>query len=95
MVSMHSWITGHHVYKRVWTPVVGETLNCRRYRGNPVDPTAIGVFKGATLVGHVPREVKEELLVALRQGSVITATITGPRENSRHRGLEVPVVYHY
>ena len=90
-----SWITGHHVYKGVWSPVIGEELRCRPYRGNARDPTAIGVFLGELLVGHVPREHKEEIWEAVRRGKIVTATVTGRRENTRRRGLEIPARFSY
>ena len=51
MVEIQSWITGHHEYKRVWSPVIGQRLICRRYAGNPVDPSAVGVFLGNRYLG--------------------------------------------
>ena len=92
-MEMESWITGHHIYKRVWTPVIGQRLQCRQYRGNRIDPTALGVFNGSCLVGHAPRDIKDELLREIRRGRTITVIVTGGRENARGRGLEVPATY--
>ena len=90
---VESWVTGHHIYKKIWTPVIGEVLSCKRERGNPTDIWAVGVFKHQKLVGHVPRELANRFSLALRDGASITARITGKRENKRRRGLEVPVTY--
>ena len=67
-MNLKSYITGHHEYKNVWQPMVGEVLTCRRYRGNPVDPMAVGVFQGNLLVGHVSRDIKERVLHELSVG---------------------------
>ena len=83
---------GHHVYKRIWTPRIGEELNGRAYR-NPKDPRAVGVFKGSTLVGHAPREQKERFFRHLKNGGNIKVIVTGGRDNVRLRGLEVPATY--
>ena len=45
---------GHHEYRRVWTPRIGEILLLRRQRDNVHDPFAVGVMKESTIVGHVP-----------------------------------------
>lgn len=92
MTEISSWVTGHHVYRRIWTPEIGEALSCHRYR-NSVDPGAVGVFRGSTLVGHVPREQKDQFHHHLRRGGKIDAVVTGGRGNTRNRGLEVPVTY--
>jgi hypothetical protein len=41
----NSCVRGHHVYKDLWTPVVGEGLICRAEFGNVHDPYAIAVQK--------------------------------------------------
>merc|ERR1712147_55406 len=92
MTEISSWITGHHVYKRVWTPRIGEKLYCRPYQ-NKVDPRAVVVFKGSTLVGHAPREHKERFYRHLKNGGRINVVVTGGRNNSRLRGLEVSANY--
>ena len=59
VVREYSWervIRGHHVYKAIWMPEIGEILECKQERGNPKDLYAISVIKNDTIVGHVPRE---------------------------------------
>jgi hypothetical protein len=53
-----SCIRGFHVYKDVWNPVVGETLNAEREKklDNPADKYAVSVMKDGNIVGHVPRK---------------------------------------
>ena len=92
MAEDNSWVMGHHIYKRVWTPVLGEVLDVRRNRENPVDVMALGVYREGVLVGHVPRELRDNFFFYLRKGGTIKATVTGRRENQRKRGLEVPVL---
>ena len=88
-----SWITGHHVYQHVWTPEIGEKLDCRHDRNNKYDSRAIGVYHNATLVGHVPRELTTLFFRHLQGGGSIQVTITGRRGNTQNRGLEVPGTY--
>ena len=90
--NITSWVTGHHIYKRVWTPVIGEDLVVRRNRENPVDNFAVGVYKNGTLVGHIPIDLRDRFVQHLRRGDIY-AVVVGKRENKRKRGLEVPVVY--
>ena len=90
--SLTSYITGHHIYKKIWSPKIGEELVVLKEEGNKVDRTAVGVFKGATLVGHVPRSDKATVRNWLQMG-IVTATVIGKRENKRKNGLEVPAMY--
>ena len=52
--EMSCVIRGYHVYKTVWTAILGEELECRREVNNSVDRYAVGVYKlDGTLVGHL------------------------------------------
>lgn len=48
-----SIVTGHHVFKNVWTPYVGE-LSSAQERENQHDRYAVSVKKREELVGHMP-----------------------------------------
>ena len=52
-----SMIRGHHIYKSIWTPVVGEELTLQREDSNDHDLHAVAVVKDGNVVGHVPRSV--------------------------------------
>ena len=53
---LESIVRGHHVYKRVWTPHLGEQLRIQREENNENDPRAVAVMKDSVVVGHLPRE---------------------------------------
>ena len=38
-------IHGYHVYKDIWTAVIGEWRNCEREFGNHHDPFAVTIMK--------------------------------------------------
>ena len=50
-----SVITGHHVYKYVWSPYIGEALSVVQEKDNQYDKYAVSVKKSGEIVGHVPR----------------------------------------
>ncbi len=53
-----SVIRGYHVYKDIWTPHIGEVLDCQAEPGNIHDLYAVVVKKPSGLtVGHVPRTI--------------------------------------
>ena len=52
-----SVVRGHHIYKEVWSPVVGELLPVLRESNNVHDRRAVTVFKDGNIVGHVTREL--------------------------------------
>ena len=63
-VQFTSVIQGHHIYKSVRTPTLGEKLNCReddRKEAKKHDEYPIGTYleayTGSKLVGYVPMEL--------------------------------------
>ena len=42
--QVESVIRGHHIYKTVWTPFIGETLSLRIEDGNEQDYFAVAVI---------------------------------------------------
>ena len=53
--SNKSYVRGFHVYHEIWTPVIGECLECRHEPRKVEDKNAIAVIKDGTVVGYVPR----------------------------------------
>ncbi len=54
--TLDSVVRGHHVYKRIGTPTVGEKLQLRPEEDNKSDPKAVAVLKHGVIVGHLPRK---------------------------------------
>ena len=50
VVMKQSCVRGYHVYKDVWTAVVGEELVWKR--GNSHDDYAVSVIKDSVVVGY-------------------------------------------
>ena len=91
--TLTSCIRGYHVYKDIWDPPVGETVECEREARNPRDPYAVGLRKDSVTVGHVPRSISCICTLFLRQGGIIVSTVTGSRKHSDdlpQGGLELP-----
>ena len=87
-----SVIRGHHVYKVIWTPYIGEMLLVRKEPANSHDGRAVAIVTSErTVVGHVPREIANIFWCFLGRGGNITCEVTGHRR--RGNGLEVPCQY--
>ena len=98
-IEFQTAIRGHHIYKDVWVPLIGQELICKadnceeaiEYYKN-----AIGVFKTGdpeTLVGHLLIELScllKYFLEASPENNLI-AVVTGKRK--REVGLVVPAKY--
>ena len=54
-----SIVRGHHVYKAIWTPVIGEELEVRTEDDNEHDQHAVAVVKDGVVIGHMPRLAAE------------------------------------
>ena len=92
---------GHHIYKKVWKPVVGETLLCHhdeREEAKLYNDYAIGIYLHGDqgcheqLVCHLPIELSFLLCKFLdRQGCNLRFSPTGAR--MLEDGLVVPGTY--
>ena len=93
MYEKESVVRGHHVYKVIWTPVIGEELEVRTEDDNDHDQHAVAVVKDGVVIGHMPRLAAEVSWFFLKRGGSITCRITGNRKFGV--GLEVPCTYVY
>ena len=60
--TLDSVIRGHHIYKEIWTPFVGEELTLNQENGNSHDRYAITVEKDNNMiVGRAPKELSKNL----------------------------------
>ena len=51
-------IRGYHIYKEVWTGILGKLLQCRREMSNPCDSFAVTVVNNEDIiVDHIPYSV--------------------------------------
>ena len=66
-----SMIHGYHIYQDVWTPVVGEHLQCVRVEDNAEDRYAIAVTKDGVTVGHLSQRISTLSLLFIRRGGII------------------------
>ena len=94
-LAISSFVRGHHIYKRIWTPSEGEVLQLQREPSNPKDRFAVVVCLDGEIVGRVPANLAPTFSPFLaRECNTITATITGARVNrGAGLGLEVPCCY--
>ena len=92
-----SVVRGHHVYKDVWTPSIGEVLSTTKERRNGHDRFAVAVTQDGTVVGHVPREFSKVAWHFLSHGGTISCEVTGRRrrDTTARLGLVVPCVYRF
>ena len=86
-----SVIRGHHIYKSIWTPVVGEELTLQREDGNDHDIQT----RGCRSEGRRRRWARSSrvLWFFLVRGGRIKCRVTGRWKFGN--GLEVPYVYFY
>ena len=89
--TFESVIRGHHIYKSVWTPFIGETLSLTIEDGNAEDPYAVAVMKGTAIVGHTLREMSRVFSFFIQHDGTISAEVSGHRRFGC--GLEVPCQY--
>ena len=95
-MDSHHWesvIHGHHVYKDIWTPFVGEILNVQQEVHNAEDRFVVTVVKNKMIIGHAPHEVSCLFWYFIEHDGTITCKVTGHRKHGI--GLEVPCTYNF
>ena len=92
-VYLHeSVVRDHHVYIRVWSPVVGEILQLSCEEDNDHDRFSVSVMKAEFVVGHSPRRLLSRTVWHfLRHCGKATCEVTWRRKF--RNGLEVPFLY--
>ncbi len=82
VTELQSYIRGQHVYKDVWTPVVGEGLLLKREPNNVRDNCAVAVLKEGQVVGHIPYKISAMVSYFLsRDYNKAFSKVTGDRVN--------------
>ena len=66
-----SVIRGQHIYKSIWTPIIGEELVLEAQDDNEHDKHAVAVMKDGCVVGHVPRSISQVSWFYLKRGGHI------------------------
>ena len=82
---LDSCVRGCHVYKDLWNATPGETLTCKRERGNRND---VFVQSNGNIVGHIPRKISCICTLFICRGRVLNCLITGLRRYSRDLSQE-------
>ena len=52
--EVRSCVRGHHVFKSVWNPIIGQQLVCKRETNNPTDVYAVAVMRGSSCTNSSP-----------------------------------------
>ena len=92
-LEISSCVRGYHVYQDIWTPAVGEELDCIREPTNSSDRYAVAVVKDGLTVGHLPKRISRTCSLFLLRGGTILCTIEGSRRHSHdlpQGGMEIP-----
>ena len=84
----------HHLYKRIWSPCVGEQFETFCEEDNKHDKYAMAVHlkNSLTVVGHILREITRTCHFFIKNKGEITGEVSGRRQycTAACGGLEVP-----
>ena len=78
--SVVSVVRGHHIYKSVQTPLLGERLSVCPETGNNCDKYAVSVVKHGGIVGNFPHELLRTVWHFILHGGHVTCEVTGKRK---------------
>ena len=86
----------------IWSPLIGEILNCKREPSNEVDKYAVAIIRkdsweNESIVGHVPENISKCCSMFLTiPNTAIEVQVVGKRVNrGGGYGLEIPVIYRF
>ena len=86
--EFQSHATGHHVYKDIWAPTLGEKLSTTAEPENHHDKYVVKVLKDNEVVGHVSSDISKYCTSAILCGRTIKCEIAGKRQNKRGMDLK-------
>ena len=83
-------VRGHHVYKHIWSPCVGEPFET--FAKRTTNTTSMPWLFILTAVGHIPREITRTCHFFIKKKGEITGEVSGRRQRCTAAcgGLEVP-----
>lgn len=86
-----SSIRGYHIYKKHWTPYIGQYLTTTLEPGNKVDKFCVAVCNDNLTVGHIPKEISKIVHFFIKHGGTVTAIITDCKHYYSYEagGLEI------
>ena len=76
-LAVDSCIRGHHIFKNISTPTMGEQLSYNREISNNKDLYTAAVLRDCTTVGHVPRKISAACTLLLQREGSIHCVVTG------------------
>ena len=84
-------VRGHHVYKRIWSPSIGEPFETFCEEENEHNKYAMAVHRN-TIVGHIPREITHTCHFFVKNERQITCEVSGRQQccTAACGGVEVP-----
>ena len=53
--EINTCVKGHHVYRHIWPPEIGENLDAQIEPNNPAEKYANGKWKSGKVVGHLKK----------------------------------------
>ena len=86
--EFQSHVTGHHMYKDIWTLTLGEKLSTTVEPENHRDEYVVKVLKDNEVVGHVPSDISKYCTSAILCRRTIKCEIAGKRQNKCGMGLK-------
>ena len=92
-MDVSSFVMGYHDYKDVWTPYVGENLECCREPSNVMDKYAVAVLVKGEIVGHLMHGSSGKFAKTIFYffTNSCTAIVTGKPVNlGKGKGMQVP-----
>ena len=93
--SFNWYARGYQAYMKIWNPVDGEALVCKRETDNPHDNYTVCIILNSYVVGHVSLGLSKTFSNFLSlPASTTLCIVTGKRLNrGPGLGLEIPMMH--
>ena len=92
---LENTVRGHHIFERIWMPVIGQLLQVQAETGNEQDPPTVATVLNDSIVGHLPREISRLAFYFVQHAGRNTCEVSGRRKLSDvpNKGLVIPSIY--
>ena len=89
-----SVVRGYRVYKKDWSPNIGDRFGVEVEETNLHDRYAVAVVVNDCITGYIPREISKAVYYFIKNNGMVQGSVTGKRKRSME-GLDIPCIYEF
>ena len=93
-LRVESFVRGYHVYKKDWSPNIGDRFGVEVEETNIHDRYPVAMVVNDHITGHIPRQFSKAVYYFIKNNVMVEGSVTGKIKRSI-KGLEIPCIYEF